>query len=618
MTLKKKYFALNEEDLSAALEYLYKKGTEEVIRNCDQKKLAEKSILKEDILYFKGRILDEQTLKSIGELEDIINIEGFTGYNFHVPMLYRHSPLALSIASHLHYNVLQHKGQETCYRLSMGYVHILEGRAVFRNIADDCVKCKMTRKKYLDVEMGVLHDAQIYISPVFYCTMVDLFGPLKCYCPGYERITRKGTKQYKVYMMVMVCVATGAVNVQVIEGADTDNVMSGFNRFFSETTVPKIIFPDQGSQLLKALNEMDGMVYDLKYRLAEQRGIIYKTCLPQGHSSHGKVERVIQSLQESLNIADIKAQRLTATAWQTIAKGVERSYNSLPIGCYYRRGEQNASILKILTPNLLMGKVSSRSPAGLFEVTRDAGRLMENVYKLFQAWYQLWNTIYLPQILERQKWFNSTESLQADDIVLFKLTESQLSTQWVLGKVETIKRGRDGLVRECVILYKSIGEIDAMLLVERPVREVVKLFHIDDTSLYEDIENARKISETIIKDKTEYAAQVKNMSSIFSLRPKYARSESNTEKEFLNSNADNVYHIFVTDMFHQQLEMLETATIENEAKQSDWTKMVHEYTLEFNKAMDVHQTSEEDDADWQTGFNGLSARVLNDDPTLFI
>ena len=45
---------------------------------------------------------------------------------------------------------------------------------------------------------------------------------------------------------------------------------------------------------------------------------------------------------------------------------------------------------------------------------------------------------------------------------------------------------------------------------------------------------------------------------------------------------------------------------------------VEDVIKEFNKAMDVHQTSEEDDADWQTGFNGLSARVLNDDPTLFI
>ena len=143
--------------------------------------------MKESILYFNGRILDEQTLKSIGDLEEIINLESFTGFNFRVPILYRHSPISYSIASHLHYNVLQHKGQETCYRLSLGYVHILQGRAVFRSIAEDCVKCKMLRKKYLEVEMGPMHDTQISITPVFYCTMVDLFGPLTCYCRGTRR-----------------------------------------------------------------------------------------------------------------------------------------------------------------------------------------------------------------------------------------------------------------------------------------------------------------------------------------------------------------------------------------------------------------------------------------------
>ena len=40
--------------------------------------------------------------------------------------------------------------------------------------------------------------------------------------------------------------------------------------------------------------------------------------------------------------------------------------------------------------------------------------------------------------------------------------------------------------------------------------------------------------------------------------------------------------------------------------------------MKYNKATDVDQKSSEDDADWQTGFNGLSTRVHNDDPTLFI
>ena len=126
--------------------------------------------------------------------------------------------------------------------------------------------------------------------------------------------------------------------------------------------------------------------------------------------------------------------RLTATGWQTIAKGIENCYNNLPLGCYYRRSQENVSILRILTPNLLRGKVSSRSPSGLFEVTRDVGKIMEKVNKLFRTWYQLWNTVYLSQIINKQKWHNNSDSLMENDIVLFKKEESKMSVEWALGE----------------------------------------------------------------------------------------------------------------------------------------------------------------------------------------
>ena len=114
-------------------------------------------------------------------------------------------------------------------------------------------------------------------------------------------------------------------------------------------------------------------------------------------------------------------------------------------------------------------------------------------------WYALWNTVYLPQLLLRPKWHQSSEAISEDDLVLFKKTESGISTEWVLGKVEQVKTGRDGQVRECVILYKSTGETDRMIIVERPVREVVKLFNIDDTTLYEEIDRAREICKNVLQ-----------------------------------------------------------------------------------------------------------------------
>ena len=168
---------------------------------------------------------------------------------------------------------------------------------------------------------------------------------------------------------------------------------------------------------------------------------------------------------------------MTATDWQTEAKAIENSYNKLPLGCYYRRSLENVSILKILTPNLLKGKVASRAHSGLFEVTRYVGKIMEKVSKLFATWYQLWNNVYLPQILKRQKWFDSTESIIEEDIVIFNLRESEVSTEWALGKVDLIRVGRDGHARECVVIFKSKGVTDRILSVERPVREIIKLFN---------------------------------------------------------------------------------------------------------------------------------------------
>ena len=174
--------------------------------------------------------------------------------------------------------------------------------------------------------------------------MIDIFGPFKCFTQKFERNMRQNAGEYKIYIMVFICVATGALNIQAIEGTDTDHVMSAFNRFFCEATVPKIVFPDQQSSFMKALNEMEGQVYDLQYRLSEERGLTFKTCSPlSGHSSHGKVERVIRSLRESIEIAEVKNYQLTITDWQTICKGMEASYNSLPIGCYYSREDHNIS-----------------------------------------------------------------------------------------------------------------------------------------------------------------------------------------------------------------------------------------------------------------------------------
>ena len=65
-------------------------------------------------------------------------------------------------------------------------------------VANDCVFCKKDRLAYFKQIMGPLDDAQLYISPIFYVTYVDAYGPLRAYTPKHSKATRAGQKVFDI------------------------------------------------------------------------------------------------------------------------------------------------------------------------------------------------------------------------------------------------------------------------------------------------------------------------------------------------------------------------------------------------------------------------------------
>ena len=94
-----KLIKLSDEELSAALDYLFKKAANEV-KEYNTKKDVEKVAIEEDgVLYHKSRLLEAAEIKAVGHLADSINLETFTGIGFKVPVIDQHSPLARPSAS---------------------------------------------------------------------------------------------------------------------------------------------------------------------------------------------------------------------------------------------------------------------------------------------------------------------------------------------------------------------------------------------------------------------------------------------------------------------------------------------------------------------------------------
>ena len=118
---------------------------------------------------------------------------------------------------------------------------------------------------------------------------------------------------------------------------------------------------------------------------------------------------------------------------------------------------------------------------------------MTKIEQTYSLWYKIFSEEMIPLIADRRKWHFDEQDLVVNDIVYFKLKDSAMSSKWLIGKIESVSESRDGRVRVVKVSYKhdtTTGERKYQE-VERPVREIVKLFNIEDTTLLEDIKKVQ-------------------------------------------------------------------------------------------------------------------------------
>ena len=405
-----------------------------------------------------------------------------------IPVIDRFSPLAFSLAQHFHWSVSKHRGFETCLRMSFEHVHILQGMSLFREIAEECFKCKMKRGRYIQASQGPLSEKQLLIAPPFYACQVDLFGPLRAFVPGFEKETRAvKAKQSKIWIFVAVCLVTSNVNEQVCEMKDTCSMLEAFIRLSCEYGYPKYICCDQESSLLPVMREVKVNLRDLSHRLYSEHGVVFETCAVGGHDTHGKVERTIKSVQEGLEGLGLYKMRLPVMGVQTLCKQVENAYNNLPLGYRYDRSQDNTEVLRMLVPNMLRtGRINSRALDGPVRLSNDNRKMLGEIQDKCEAWYKVWCEVYVPNLMTQNTGFKNSRDLQVGDLVYFQKKESELSSPWTMGKIDQIIRGRDGVIRRAIVKIRNTSE-EFDRVTDRSTRKLIKLFSADDPDLQVDL-----------------------------------------------------------------------------------------------------------------------------------
>ena len=495
-------FILNEHHINAALVYIFRKASCEVQHFYSKKAVEKVAVNHDGILLSKGRLLEGINFTDTGELGNY-SLESL-GVKVKLPVLARYSPLSYCVAQHVHWVVGKHRGIETTNRISLQHVSILQGMSLYREISEDCIRCHIKRKKFFEVPMGPVSSDQLMIAPPFYVIMVDLFGPLRSFVPGFERATRNRRElESKVHIMVSVCVTTRAVNLQALEGKDASSIIDGFTRLCSEVGVPTKVLVDQDSGAMSAFRSAELDILNLQHQLHTQFGISFETCPKGGHDQHGLVESLIKTIQENFEECGLKFKRIHSLGWQTFSKLAENSVNNVPIGFSYGRQQENSELLKIITPNMLkIGRINSRALHGPIRFPVNRKELLDVIENTYKAWFNIFKETVVPRLINQPKWFRRDRDLQEEDIVYFQKDESDLSSDWKIGTIEQIIRSRDALIRRVIIKYFNASENDPASgnyvprWTDRSSRKVVKLWAIDDISLMEDlVEVERRLVE---------------------------------------------------------------------------------------------------------------------------
>ena len=453
---------------------------------------------KDGIILSKGRLIDGMNFVETGEFGDY-NI-GSLGIKVNTPVLARFSPLSYSIGQHIHWTVGRHRGIETTNRISLQHVTIIQGMNLYRELSNDCIRCHIKRKKFVEVPMGPVANEQLVIAPPFFVTMIDLFGPLRSFVPGFERATRARRElESKVHILVSVCTTTRVVNLQALEGKSAAAIIDGFTRLSSEVGIPTKVLIDQDSGAMAAFNSAELDFRDAKHQLYTQYGINFETCPKGGHDQHGLVEAVIKSIQETFDECGLRTKRIHALGWQTFCKLAENSFNNLPLGFSYGRQQDNTELLKIITPNMLrIGRVNSRALTGPIRLPVDKKELMQIVENTYKTWFNIFKETVVPRLINQPKWFKKNIDLKEQDVVYFQKDQNELASEWKIGIVDQLVKSRDGLIRRVLIRYFNASENDPTTgrynprITDRSIRGIIKLWSMDEVCLMDDLSKLRR------------------------------------------------------------------------------------------------------------------------------
>ena len=191
--------------------------------------------------------------------------------------------------------------------------------------------------------------------PAFTNVGVDLAGPYKVQSMLKRRTTKSGTGVMKVWAVLVVCLNTRAVKINLAPGYSTEDFLIAWRNLESDCRIPRKVHSDRGSQLVSAAGEIDVPDFNWDIISKESKGQTTWNFCPSGAQwRNGACEAFVKKFKKSLELC--RQSGLNYAELESLFRRIASILNTRPIAARYgpRHSDSDPDYLEVITPNMLL------------------------------------------------------------------------------------------------------------------------------------------------------------------------------------------------------------------------------------------------------------------------
>ncbi|MEL7521704.1 MAG: hypothetical protein AAGJ80_08825, partial [Cyanobacteria bacterium J06553_1] len=366
------------------------------------------------------------------------------------------SELSKKIVHHAHAE--GHGGPDATHLKARKWAFIVAGRKLCTEVMRKCHQCQLEKANLAEQLMGPAPLFTLQPAPPFTHVQCDLAGPFFTKCKAHPR-----GGAIKVWVLVTVDQACGAVNFQSVPGYAAGDVLLGLEKLVNRFGYPATIVSDSGPNICRAVS-----------LLSSEAGHSMNHIQVDARAQHrnGRAEKAVHLMKRALYPEVNKLKNLTLQAFDVLLGRVEMLINSRPIGV---RGT-SLKDSDFITPNqiLLYGKKEAVTSSNVQDVS--PAELADHVQAVMDEFWRTYD-FKVRQVMGRTaKWRNEEANLSPGDYVAFKEPNPLREKTWLKGVVDEVFHSKDDLVRSVIIRFNLEGKVHRKLM---PVQKVLVLERSD-------------------------------------------------------------------------------------------------------------------------------------------